>query len=310
MRHRVLAVAICLAIVCPARVQAASPADVQAADGLFRSGKAALESGDLATACARFTESQRLDPAPGTLLNLAECEQRSGKVATALAHAREARAELAPADFRVAFADAKITELARRAPRLTLKLGGPDVGAKVLRDGANVPATSFGKAIPIDPGRHLLVVRALGHADARVEVALKEKDDRTVELTPGPALSGDDAGVESQPGSLRRTGGIVAGGVGLAGLAVGAVMAFVAKETYDGALAHCPNGPNSCDAKGVQGGTSAHGQAAASTTAFAAGGILLAGGVVLYLTAPAVGAVALAPAMGPTGAGVSLSGAW
>src|SRR5258708_2013252 len=79
----------------PARAQKPSEADVNAADALFQSAKAAMDRGDLATACPRFAESQRLDPAVGTTLNLGECEARSGKLAAALAHYEEARAALA-----------------------------------------------------------------------------------------------------------------------------------------------------------------------------------------------------------------------
>src|SRR5579864_3684505 len=95
----------------PRAAYAPDPADEKAADALFQSARAAMDRGDLATACDRFAQSQRLDPAPGTLLNLGECEARAGKLARALAHYRDGRAGLAQSDFRLAFADKRIAEL-------------------------------------------------------------------------------------------------------------------------------------------------------------------------------------------------------
>src|SRR4051812_33228673 len=54
-----------------------------AAEALFNEGRKALAAGDLETACARLRASDKLDPAPGTKANLAECEEKRGRVATA-----------------------------------------------------------------------------------------------------------------------------------------------------------------------------------------------------------------------------------
>jgi len=67
------------------------------AERLFREGRDAMKAGDPATACARFAASQSLDPAPGTLLNLALCEEKLGQLSLALRHAKEAE-KLLPAD--------------------------------------------------------------------------------------------------------------------------------------------------------------------------------------------------------------------
>ena len=56
-------------------------ADTPDADTLFRQGRASAEAGDYPHACVAFTESFRLEPALGTLLNLADCEEHVGRVA-------------------------------------------------------------------------------------------------------------------------------------------------------------------------------------------------------------------------------------
>ena len=51
-------------------------------------------------------------------------------------------------------------------------------------------------------------------------------------------------------------------------------------------------------------------QATIATVGFIAGGVLLAGGAALYLTAPRAGEVAIAPSLGDRSAGLSMRGAW
>src|SRR5436190_1493807 len=65
-------------------------ADKAQAEALFRQGLAAIDADDIATACGRFTESQKQDPSAGTLLSLADCHARQGKTASAWAEFQEA----------------------------------------------------------------------------------------------------------------------------------------------------------------------------------------------------------------------------
>src|SRR4029077_14234466 len=74
----------------PARVFAQSAQDKADAEVLFNAAKTALAAGNFGDACPKFAESQRKDPAIGTALYLAECYERSGRMASAWAQFRVA----------------------------------------------------------------------------------------------------------------------------------------------------------------------------------------------------------------------------
>jgi hypothetical protein len=103
--------------------------------------------------------------------------------------------------------------------------------------------------------------------------------------------------------------GLVVGGVGLAGLALGGIFAALAKSTDAHALSdECGGDPNTCSAAGARDGDRAHAQARAATVALVGGGALLGAGTVIYFTAPG-GHRALFGATGGAGrASLSLGG--
>src|SRR4051812_10098607 len=92
------------------------------ADALFREGRIAFDKGDYPKACAKFEASQKSDPAVGTLLNLAVCEEKLGRIETARPHLHEVLSQLGPKDDRRAFAKGLLDKVEARFPRLTLTL--------------------------------------------------------------------------------------------------------------------------------------------------------------------------------------------
>src|SRR5688572_31408250 len=80
-----------------------------------------MAAGSYDIACARFRDSDRLDPAVGTRFNLADCEERRGRIATAWSLFRGVLSELAPDDDRRPIADERAKRLEPRLPKLTLR---------------------------------------------------------------------------------------------------------------------------------------------------------------------------------------------
>src|SRR5580658_9143228 len=108
----------------------------QSAEELFRQGRAAAEAGDFATACDRFAASEKLEPAPGTLLNVADCEQHLDKLVSAEEHFELAASGFSRADPRRAFVVRRVAEIEKRMAHVTVHASALPEGAQVTRDGA------------------------------------------------------------------------------------------------------------------------------------------------------------------------------
>lgn len=140
--------------------------DVASAEAAFEDGRRLLAAGQLPWACAKFEESQRLDPATGTLLNLAACHQSLGRLATAWSEFRaaEAAATRDKRADRVAFAHQHAVALEPRVARLLLVVP-PEArlpGLKVLLDGVELTALA-NLDVPLDPGPHQVQAMAPGY---------------------------------------------------------------------------------------------------------------------------------------------------
>ena len=318
-------------------VLASAPAgaqDLAAAEALFDKGVADMEAGKYATGCPAIAESYRLDPRPGTLFAVAECEYRAGRTATAAARFQDYLDlfdRLTPDQRqkqrdRPTEAAAKKAELTKLVPRLTLTLApGAPKDTVVRRDDATLGAAALGMALPIDPGEHLLVAEGGG---ARVErkITLKNGDRVTIELelraappplavpvvAPGAAAPPPAAG---DGGSSLRTLGFVAGGVGLAGIAVGAVAGGLTMSKKGTITDGCPD--HRCTSQASKDAAdAAQATGLVSTIGFGVGAAGLVAGTVLLLVAPskpkprATGWSARIDGAGPTGASVALRGVW
>jgi hypothetical protein len=197
---------------------------------------------------------------------------------------------------------------------------------RVTMDDQPLASKLDGTAIAIDPGPHHFVIEAVGKQKEERSLVIREgekdRHERIVLVSAAVAAAPVPAAPVAPPppppepeapakdGKAQRAAGLVVGGVGAAGVIVGGIFGIVSKSTYNHALTtECSNSVSQCSGKGVTDGNTAHSQAAVSTVAFIAGGALLAGGVLLYFTAPRAG-VTVSPTVGMGSAGVGVSGSF
>lgn len=160
------------------------------AETLFTEGRALYEEGRFEDACPKFRESDRLEPAPGTKLNLALCEESLGRLATAWALFGVVADQLPTDDPRHALAVEHRRALDPRLPHVTLRLpSSAPSGTQVQLGGIELPHASLGTPLPIDPGEHQLLVRAPGHADVKKAIVAVEGKASAVLLPIGPEVA-------------------------------------------------------------------------------------------------------------------------
>jgi hypothetical protein len=295
---QIVAVAAALLLI---SAHAGAAPDEASAEAHFRAGRAALAQGNYAEACARFSESQRLDPAPGTLLNLGECKQRLGLFASAWEHYTAASALLG-VDPRKELAKQKLMEIEPQLSRLTLVLApGSAAGAIVTRDGTVLREGELGVAVRLDRGEHRVVVSAPGHAPRTFTLDLPTAESRTLLVEPGPSLTAPRA-------SGLRTVGIVVGTAGLASLGVGVAAGLLTMQRQRTVEAHCVN--QLCDPEGVSAASQGKTWSAVSTATFAAGLAGIGAGVVMVVVGGPRAQASAGLSLGPDRAGIAVSGAF
>jgi hypothetical protein len=279
-----------LAVVCAApgsaRAQAHDPA---AAEMLFRDGRAAAQKGDWETACPKFRESQRLDPAAGTLLNLADCEEHRGKVATSWELFRQLIDVLPSGDERLALAKQRAGALEKRLPRLIVRLA-PDAptGTRVRRNDVELSDASFGSPLPVDPGVYAVVVTAPGRQRTEAKITVAEGATASLDVSAGPpapdvALIPVVEPHPSQRGS-SHTAGWVIGGFGVAGLVMGTVAGIATlshKSTVDD---NCNPDTKKCNSTGYDAAQSGKTLGLLTTIGLAAGAAGVGIGAYLLLS--------------------------
>lgn len=263
------------------------------AERLFEQGLQAMRAHEYGAACPRLAESYGLDPSPGALFTLAECEAARQKSATALAHYQSFVAALTSmtAERRETFeerrriAAGQIAVLSVSAPKLTINVA-PELPLElVVRSaGVVVPRDAYGVVRRVDPGVYSVTAELDGKAVWQRSVDLEAGNQALVEVTPPSAASASSQSPNDQPGTKKPVALYVAGGVAVAGLATGLVaglLAYEQKSTIDG---HCPN--RTCDPQGRAALNSASSEARVSTVGVSLGiaGAATAAAVLIFST--------------------------
>ncbi|WP_437978830.1 hypothetical protein WMF11_22170 [Sorangium sp. So ce295] len=321
-------------------VAVAAPASAQAlavAESHFDRGRADMLAGRYETGCPALAESQRLDPRPGRLFTLAECEAKWGRIATAVARYndylamvdRMSEAERDKQSARRKIALGQRSALAPLVPQLTLSLPpGAPAGTRVQCDGMTLEQPSLGVALPVDPGEHVVTTQAPGGPATETRFTIDRSESKAIVLEVKPPAGAKPppakppapapAPVPAQGPSGLRVVTYVTGGLGVAGLIVGSVTGWMALDASGVAADNCRDvSPDRarCKPDGLDAGNRAKQLGLVSTVGFGAGVALAGASALLFLLEPSqrrqpAPEVSWELTAGQAGGGVVVRGRW
>jgi hypothetical protein len=322
--------AVCSASEARAQGEGASSPEEARRTALYKDGFDAASAGRWAEARDRFAAALAIRSSPKVLFSLAQAEEQLGQLTAAgrdYGLALDGAKAAGEADVASASQSARAA-LEPRVPTVRIVAQGAPAATAKLDD----QPVAVGTPVPVDPGTHRLIVSAPGMRDAQATVAISERQRLDVpvrldaagsDATSGAASpsasdaappTGDAAsGPEAAHGTFPwRTVGLVAAGAGIVTLGVGTYFGIEAKSKNDQSNSSGCNG-DKCTGTAAQIRRDAISAGNTSTVLFVAGGLLTAGGIVLWLVAPSSeggSGVSVTPVALGAGGGITLAGRW
>ncbi len=255
--------------------------DPKRASDFLQEGLRLQLTGKIDQACGSFARSQAFDPQAQTLLNLALCHEKQGKLATAWGELRDAASLFSQANNkeRATYARTRASELEPRLSMLVLA-GVENTKVETLTiDGQDVPRPTWSAPIPLDPGEHALVFLAVGAEPRTVKVQIPGGAARVPLAI--PALTKTRVG-DVQEGAPPYLGyGLIGGGA--VGLGLGTVFGIMTLSASSDAKAAC-DAQNRCSAEGLERVSDGRTSGTISTVGFVVGALLAGAGVYLIVT--------------------------
>jgi hypothetical protein len=292
-----------------ASAQTVDDATRNAARSLAGQGKDAFDQADFERARDLFNRAYTLVPAPTIALYEGRALVKLRRFVEAEeAFMRAARTPLdaeSPEAFRVAVHDSEgdLIALRARMPKVTIVVTGPSAGdpeLSVSLDGHPLKSALIGVELPIDPGDHTLEAALASGEPARVKFSMVEKQEQRVEIvaprhdqpvaaSPAHASTTPRAKPAAPPpaaSNWQAPTGLALGGVGVAGVISGIVTGLMAGSRYSKAERACPGHACSAGGAGWDDVQAFRSLRTVSTVSYIVGGVGLAAGTTLYLTAP------------------------
>jgi hypothetical protein len=315
-------------------------ADRVRAAARFGEAKGDMGRGDFASACPKLAESEALDPQVGTLLNLAYCYENVGKTATALSTWMEAASFAAAKkqQGREQFALLRAHWLEPHLLRVTIRVAPqPAYDSIALTvDGAAFERSRWGVPVPMDRGEYEVRAEAPGFANWSSHFSVDEGHAPTIAVPvlapvvppatqPSSPIASDQHEGPSAAAFRRESVSngrrpallsyaIIAGGVGLAALAVGGTFGIAgiinANEASNNkvcASSACLDAHNAENRRAIYDGD-------AADMSFAVAAAAGATGLILWLAAGSghapPGHVSIQAGVAPGLASVTVGGPW
>jgi hypothetical protein len=254
---------------------------------LFSEGRRLMAAGKPGEACPKFLASYNLQHGVGSLLNLAECYEQNHQIASAWARFLEARTLATRSDQaeRADYATKHAAMLEPRRSMLTIVVDPAPPGLVIKRDGDLIDPAAYGVAVPVDGGTHTIEVTATGRTALSASVTVAPEADHLTYAVPQLVDGAAEVAPSRRLSSTRGIAGLAVAGAGVVGLGVGTAFGAIALSQKSAALDACP-GTVCTSASGASKWSTATSSATVSTIGLIAGGVLVAGGAVLWFTAP------------------------
>lgn len=318
---------VVLGVLCGAASLAAADPDPEA-KRLFEEGRALVDQGKTAEACAKFAQSLELERALGTMLNLGECAERTGEFARAWAFYDEAargyeRENRLPS---AKFARERADTLAPKLAVVIVRLSEPRLGGLSLRVGEREESPARAVTVRRDPGELVISARAPGRVPFATKVTAAGGAAITVDvpvMARVPRTMPEEPEAEPAPPSRRGWRIALAGSAGAA--IVGGILWYYGySEVRDAERTTCQAPDSTCNLADVPDEVRAEANrqgARGQTFTFVGGGLAIVGvGVAgfslykAYLAPDRSGEGArrprVAPVVAPSLYGIAVAGAF
>lgn len=296
---------------------AQSKEELDKARAMFLEGVSLAAANNCAAALTKYQAVVKVKMTAPVVFNIAECEERLGKLVSALGSYRLAASLVDPAkpDAVARNVGDRVSSLEARIPRLIIER--TEQTSKIELDGQEIGTSQIGKENLVDPGTHV-VSGKIGETEVwRESVELAEKETKTVTVKidvakfkppEKPAASAATSATAPPPPPPpppveppSRVPAYVVGGLGLASLGAGFALMGISLGTAAELEQTC-GADRDCPASEKGKYDTGRTLAGVSTGLLALGGAALATGVVLFFVRSGSGAPAQPAATSPSGA--------
>jgi hypothetical protein len=280
-----------------ASVESATPEQSTAASDKYRAGMTELQQEKFAEALETFKQSYDTVASPNTHLMIARTLSKMGKVAAAYAEIdlviREAEKAAEKSDKYKKTLDAARGE----KEDLKNKVGFVTVSvqASVSVAGRPLDAAELGRRVAVDPGPADIVLKLPSGEEERRHVDVQPGKESKVDIAPpsgsaapavAPAVAPcpPAAPVVEKSGIDQRTLGLIAGGIGVAGIATFAVFGVLDNGKYNDLKGRCAN--NVCSPSDSADAESGRMYQTVANVGLGVGVVGVVSSVLLFATAP------------------------
>jgi hypothetical protein len=254
LRGSLLAVPVLTVALCPRPAAAQDKKELSKARALFQRGIELEQAGNYSTALEQFRDVGQVRMTPQVRFHIASCEERLGRLVTALGGYQLAFADADSVgdDFK-AEVDAAVTRLEASIPKLVIVRGTGAEAAEIQLDGVVLGASSVGVPVPLDPGPHAISAKAPGALPFSQTVTIAENEQKSVDVALAPEPQ------EERPRTGTGTGAAdpvdktnprlipyVIGSVGIAGLIGSGVLFGLRQSTLSNLEAQCGPKHDAC----------------------------------------------------------------